>query len=130
MYYPKLEVDVGVYGDGHRRIVATALASMQGSMQMEVNVCKWCEKLWGDACGGTKGVPACPTLNLVPFSDIPQCIRTLTDLESTALSCIAMCAKMAFGTGRGNVHDAFCGDFKYGEDVGEGREGLLCGDVE
>lgn len=28
------------------------------------------------------------------------------------------------------MHDAFTGDFKYGEDVGEGRKGLLCAEVE
>lgn len=38
-------------------------------------------------------------------------------------------AKIVFGAGTGNVHDAVSGDFKYGEDAGEGREGLLCGEV-
>lgn len=128
--YPRLEIDVGAEVIGRRSVVATALTTMHEALEMEVNVCKWCGNLWQEAMGDKNHVPACPTLNIVPFSDIPHCIQSLSDLESTALSCIGMRAKILFGTGRGNVHDAVCGDFKYGEDVNEGREGLLCGDVE
>lgn len=122
-----------------RGMDADGVVCADSDLRMYVNVCTWCTRLWSipgnqiqEGCDGQeeREIVSCPTLNILPWNEIPEAVRHMGDMESTGLSCISLRAKIVFGAGTGNVQDAVSGDFKYGEDCHEGREGLLCGEVK
>ena len=132
--YPRFDLNVGHRISSKADINVDEVLCAYDNERIYINVCKWCVRQWpmiSDVEDGANydEISVCPTLNPVPWNEIPEVLKTLGDMESTALSCVGLRAKIVFGAGSGNVHDAICGDFKYGEDAGEGREGLLCGQI-
>lgn len=141
--YSGMKINVGTLCSTGEDIDIDGVASAENHSRMYVNVCTWCKRLWTGSGTSTRArngdretsrdltdILSCPTLNILPWNEVPLPVREIGDMEGTALSCISLRAKILFGGGAGNVHDAVAGDFKYGEDSSEGREGLLCGELK
>lgn len=95
--YPGLVITVGYQFHGGAVMDALCVMRSQCDVKMYANVCRWCTRLWRARVKSDRSwdrdnvgneIATCPILNIVPWSEVPEDIRRIGDMESTVLSCI------------------------------------------